>query len=256
MVTKSAENQLLSPGSEASWRASHQLAADGAKGDALNWMGTALALGGGFGALRGLYESHNRRKALEKQQNELRLTPPPVPLVATKSASRHKMAGWGDLLAGNHAHSYGAAAVPWAVPGTIAALFGGHALGKGLVNRASTGNIEEDLKAERQKKKQEYLQAAQAAAHPAAAPPADVLPMQKAAEFSPSGLDRWGPEVGVGAGALGGLGLFQLMRHYNTTRNAAKQKEIEEKDKALSQATESLRLPLQPVPTAPIRFAG
>lgn len=249
-------NPLALPGSEQAWRDSHQLAADAAKSNAAGIVGTALALGGSYGALRGLYESYNRRKQLEKQQKALQFEPSAVPLVTGKSASLLKRS---NFALGDQAHSYGAMAVPWLGPGVVAALFGGHALGKGLVNSTTDQNIAEDLKAEREKKKQQYLQAAQSAAHPAPAPAQpDTLPMvaKAAADFAPSGIDRWGPELGVGTSLVGGLGLASMLRQYNISRNQAKQKEIEERDKATQRELATLRPELHPVPTPPVSFTG
>lgn len=249
-------SQLAPPGSEQAWRDSHQVAADAAKSDATGIVGTALALGGGYGALRGLYESFNRRKQLEKQQKALQFEPATVPLMTGKSASLRKKS---NFALGDQAHSYGAMSVPWLGPGVVAALFGGHALGKGVVNSVTDQNISEDLKAEREKKKQQYLQAAQSAQHPAPAPAQpDVLPMipKAASEFAPSGMDRWGPELGVGTSLVGGLGLASMLRHYNLSRTQAKQKEIEERDKAAQRELGALRPEMHPVPTPPVAFAG
>jgi hypothetical protein len=218
-MLKISEDVAPMPLTETDWRASHNTIANHNQGNAWKWLLPMLAVGGTAGVMRGMYDNRQKSRQATNLSDTLAYPQPQVPLgLLGKSAS------FGGLLSGEYAHgSYGPLQVPWFPAAAAAALYGGHQLGKWGTKAIGNSNLQADTAEELENEKKKYLNAVR---NPTVSPEQIKVAMDKSAEdWSPGtfSMDRWGPELGLGLGAVGGLSMAHMLTSYDKAKMKAQQ---------------------------------
>lgn len=252
MSMEAAIPSAIAPLTETDWRAAHNSIAANNQGSAMKWLLPLLAGGTAAGALSGLAANRQKTRRASDLAEGLNYSPPAMPLATGKSASLRKSAdlgGIGEFLAGANAHgSYGPLQVPWFAPAAIAAMYGGHQLGKGITTALGNHNVTADSEKALAEAKKKYTESVR---QPLANPELVKQAYEKrAADWQPGmfSLDKWGPELGLGIGGVGALSMYNLLGKYHKEKLLAEKEKLGQRQQQLDVEANALR------PTLPSRL--